>query len=191
MFSGIVQGQGRIVATEMRGVNLRVTVAIPRGWKFSVGESAAIDGICTTIVVAGRGTIQADYMPETLSMTTASDFAKGRSVNLERSTRTGDPIHGHFVQGHVDAVGIVENVKDNEFSIRVPGTVSRYVAHKGSIAVNGVSLTIARKKGNAFTVALIPHTRAVTNLSRLEVGARVNVETDILARYVANFNTKR
>jgi riboflavin synthase len=130
-------------------------------------------------------------MPETLGMTTASDFAKGRAVNLERSLRAGESIHGHFVQGHIDALGIVESVKDNEISIRVPATASRYIARKGSVAINGVSLTIAHKKGNVFSVALIPHTRTVTNLARLGSGMHVNVETDMLARYVADLHIKR
>ena len=172
---------------DMAGKCKRVQIEKPRGWKLDLGESISVDGICSTVASDGKHNFEVEYMPETLSKTTASSFAKNAELNLERSLVYGDRIHGHFVSGHVDTKVRILNIekkgRSSAIRFQLPRMLSRYVVARGSIAVNGVSLTIARKDRASFSVALIPHTLKVTNLGTLKVGDMVNIECDMMARY--------
>lgn len=166
---------------------MRVQIEKPRGWKVSDGQSIAVDGICSTVIESTGTTFSVQYMPETLSKTTANTFATGRHVNLERSLRLNQFVDGHLTQGHVDArVRIARVVQDGMhylMTVEIPKPLVRYVAPHGSIALNGVSLTVARARGARTTVALIPHTLEHTNLGEYRKGEYLNLEVDVLARY--------
>lgn len=178
----------------MRGRCLCVDVALPRDWKLAIGESVSVDGICSTIVAMNSRLFSVEYMPETLKKTTAAAFASKRVVNLERSLKWNERVHGHVVAGHVDAKGRVvsfDNVgRSKRLVVRVPLGLSRFIAARGSIAINGVSLTIVAAQKGRVEVALIPHTLAATNLANLKRGDEVNVECDLLARYALNARVK-
>lgn len=188
MFSGIVQATKKVVATEKRGICTAVTIAKPRGWRLTKGQSISIDGICSTVVGLSGKTFEVEYMPETLSKTTAGTWAKNTLLNLERSLTLRNYIDGHLVMGHVDArvrVKSFEKAKNSALlTIEIPTPLPKFLALHGSVTLNGASLTIARKHEKTISVALIPHTLAHTNLGTLQVGAFVNLEVDILARYV-------
>jgi riboflavin synthase alpha subunit len=187
MFSGIIQTTAPVIGATPANGCVRIRIKKPARWKIARGASVSVDGICSTVVRAAPRFFEVEYVPETLARTTAREFGKGRAVNLERSLRYGDPIEGHFVQGHVEGrgyiVSIFESGRSRELSIALPPSLMRSVIPKGSIAINGVSLTIARKRKTLVTVALIPYTSAHTNLGTLAVGDAVNVETDMLARH--------
>ena len=175
MFTGIVREVGRVVTfDDGRLVVDATTEAAP-------GDSVAVDGVCLTVVDGGR--LAFDLVPETLSRTTLGGLRPGDGVNIEPALRAGDPLGGHYVQGHVDGVGTIRSVGDPTW-FDAPSGLLRYVVEKGSIAVDGVSLTVAAVDGAGFAVALIPHTLAETTLGKLEPGDRVNLETDVLAKYV-------
>jgi riboflavin synthase len=188
MFSGIVQSKSKVLSTAKRDDIVVVSVHLPQGWKFGIGQSVAINGICSTVVAQKKDSFLVEYMPETLRLTTAASLKAGDEINLERSLRYADVVDGHFVQGHVDGLGIVKDVHQHagstEITFSIPQHLMRYVAQKGSIAINGVSLTVARASGARVTVALIPHTLQETNLGSIMKGAQVNIETDMLARYL-------
>jgi len=193
MFTGIIEKKGRIIAvSEHRGS--RIVRIGNEGWRLMQGASIAVDGICSTVRGKRRGYFEVEYMPETLMKTTAADFVKGQMVNLERSLRIGGTIDGHFVQGHVDAVGIVRSVRNRgaskEITVRIPRALLRFIATHGSITIQGVSLTIARLRGADCTVALVSYSLTHTNLGELKEGDRVNIETDLLARYLARLVKK-
>ena len=188
MFSGIVAAVGRIVSSTPNGDGARVRIeagALSLD-DVKVGDSIAVQGVCLTVVALASGAFDADVSKATLDVT--HGLGAGRDVNLEKSLRMGDRLDGHMVSGHVDGVGRVAEVQDLGGSARVvieaPATLARYIAAKGSIAVDGVSLTVNAVEGAAFEVNLIPHTRAVTTFRQLGPGTRVNVEVDMLARYV-------
>lgn len=187
MFSGIVEAQAKIARVDMEGKCKRVQIKKPRGWKLELGESVSVDGICSTVASIGRDYFEVEYMPETLKKTTARLFAKGCAVNLERSLAYGDRIHGHFVAGHVDATAKILEIEKSGRSHRIvcslPRALSKLIVARGSIAMNGVSLTVAEKATRSFTAALIPHTLKATNLGVLRKGDVVNIECDVLARY--------
>lgn len=189
MFTGIIQSTASILEADSRNGCLYVRLTRPKGWKLRHGQSITVDGICTTVVKHQTRTFDVVYMPETLAKTTAKFFTKKHVVNLEHSLKFGDLIDGHLVQGHVDAVGVVTNVATAGGSrmlfVRLPQEFMKYVARKGSIAVNGVSLTVAQRRGDTFSVALIPYTLKHTNLGNLQKGSRVNVEVDVFSRYIA------
>ena len=188
MFTGIIQSKSKVVSTQKKGSVIQVRLEKPRDWKLVLGQSISIDGICSTVTVLSKEYFEVDYMPETLSKTTAGSFAKGSIVNLERSLTLNDYIDGHIVQGHVDArariAEVVEEGNTRRITIEIPKLLLRFVAALGSIAINGVSLTVARLAGSRATVALIPHTLAVTNLGSLKKGDVVNIEADLMARYI-------
>jgi riboflavin synthase len=182
MFTGLVREVGRVV--ELDGGRLVVEVSQDA----ALGDSVAIDGVCLTVVSAGGGTLAFDVVPETLARTALGALEPGAGVNVEPSLRAGDPLGGHYVQGHVDGVGTVRSVEPEGDGRRVwfdaPPDALRYVVEKGSIAVQGTSLTVADLDDGGFAVALIPHTLEATTLGGLEPGDRVNLEADVLAKYV-------
>jgi riboflavin synthase len=179
MFTGIVQAIGRIEKLHPHVVAAgRLPLAGVR-----VGDSICVQGCCLTVVKKAKGRLWFDVSKETLRVTTGLD--RPGPANLEKSLGLGDPLGGHLVTGHVDGVGVVLKHSNGFLQVRVPKELSRYVARKGSICVDGVSLTVNRVKGRVFEVNLIPHTLKVTTLGRLAAGARVNLEVDLVARYVA------
>ena len=185
MFTGIVREIGTVAAFD--GARLVVT-APETAEGTAVGDSVAVSGACLTVVDAADGRLAFDVVPETLARTVLGSLEQGGSVNLEPSLRIGDQLGGHVVQGHVDAVGRVRSVEPEGDGRRVwvdaPETVVGYCIEKGSIAVDGVSLTVAAFDDEGFEVALIPHTLAVTTLGRLEPGDGVNLEADVLGKVV-------
>jgi riboflavin synthase len=188
MFSGIVKAVGRIAAAKPSGdgVRLRIDVRDFAMDEVELGDSIAIQGVCHTVVDRDLRGFEVDTSRATLDVT--AGLEEGRDVNLEKSLRLSDRIDGHLVSGHVDGVGTVAAFDDLGGSwrlrIEAPAELARYLARKGSIAVDGVSLTVNAVDGNHFEVNIIPHTRAVTTLRHLAPGARVNLEVDMLARYV-------
>jgi riboflavin synthase len=185
MFTGIVRELGTVDAFD----GGRLVVAAERTSRAAaVGDSVAVAGVCLTVVEASPGQLAFDVVPETLARTALGRLEPGSEVNLEPSLRVGDQLGGHVVQGHVDAVGRVRSVAPEGASRRVwidaPDTVVRLCIDKGSIAVEGVSLTVAAFDDEGFEVALIPHTLAVTTLGRLEPGDEVNLEADVLGKVV-------
>ena len=187
MFAGIVCAVGRIARAVPAGDGLRLTVEAP-GFGLEdvrIGDSIAIQGACHTVVAKSAGAFDVDTSRATLDVT--AGLEAGRAVNLEKSLRLGDRVDGHLVSGHVDGVGEVVEVAElggsARVAIRAPAALARYVARKGSIAVDGVSLTVNAVEGERFEVNVIPHTRAVTTLGGLAPGARVNLEIDMIARY--------
>jgi riboflavin synthase len=190
MFTGIVQDLGRIVSRESRGVDARLTIGTERLKlaNVAIGDSICVQGVCLTVTSLTGSAFTADVSHETLSLTTLGELQVNSQVNLEPSLRAGDPLGGHLVSGHVDGVARVTALAKDGDSLRmtfaVPKDLARYIARKGSVAVDGVSLTVNEVAGTTFGVNLIPHTQAVTTLGRLQVGARVNLEVDPIARYV-------
>jgi len=188
MFTGIVEAQGAVSNCTSTGKDVRVSVSA-RALDLSdvrVGDSIAVSGCCLTVVSLGPESFDVDVSQETLSCT--AGFAAGDAVNLEKSLRLSDRLSGHLVSGHVDGVGeVVQMVRLGEswlLEVRMPPPLAKYLARKGAITVNGVSLTVNRVEDDRFAVNLIPHTVAVTNLQSLVSGSRVNLEVDLLARYV-------
>ncbi|WP_270887883.1 riboflavin synthase [Pedococcus sp. 5OH_020] len=189
MFTGIVEELGTVVALEHGRDSARLTVAGPLVTQDAVhGASIAVNGICLTVVEHSSGRFTVDVMAETLSRTSLGSLAAGDPVNLERAMSTGSRFGGHVVQGHVDATAtITERVPGDRWEVvrfSLPPTVARYVVEKGSITVDGVSLTVATLGTDSFTVSLIPTTLALTTLGHKVVGDPVNLEVDVLAKYV-------
>ncbi|MBL8517989.1 MAG: riboflavin synthase [Betaproteobacteria bacterium] len=188
MFTGIIEATGVIEAAEQRAENLRLSITsrIFAMNDVKLGDSIAVNGVCLTVVGLNGSGFSADVSPETLNCTTGLKL--GASVNLEKALRFGDRVGGHLVSGHVDGVGRVTALDNLGAHWRVafsaPRELARYIARKGSIAVNGVSLTVNHVDNERFEVNLIPHTWSVTTLELLQVGSEVNLEIDTLARYV-------
>jgi riboflavin synthase len=190
MFTGIVLDVGRVVSRETRGGDDRLLIAFdrldPSG--INVGDSICVQGCCLTAVELRDRTFAADVSRETLSLTTLGDLVPGSAVNLEPSLKAGDALGGHLVSGHVDGVAEITamsgDARSTRIEVTVPPALSRYIARKGSVAIDGVSLTVNEVQGATFGINLIPHTQAVTTLGALRVGTRVNVEVDQIARYV-------
>jgi len=195
MFTGIVAAVGTVTAAVPAAGGLRLVVdAAGLGLKdVAVGDSIAVDGICLTVAARSARNFEADVSRETLACT--AGFARGGRVNLEKALRATDRLGGHLVSGHVDGVGIVTRMQragaNRVVAFRAPAQFAKYIARKGSVTLNGVSLTVNAVNGVKFTVNLIPHTLAETNLGELGVGRRVNIEVDILARYVERLHEKR
>ena len=190
MFTGIITGVGRIAAREPRGGDLRLTVAtgnLPFETP-QLGESIAVNGVCLTVVAFDAASFQADVSTETLALTTLGRLADEAPVNLERALRASDRLGGHLVSGHVDGLAVAESFAEDARAVRwrfaAPSALLRYIAHKGSVCVDGVSLTVNAVDDTGFEVALIPHTVAHTAFHALQVGDAVNIEIDLLARYV-------
>lgn len=192
MFTGIVTDVGRVRA--VRDTNRDRRFEVETRFDLSsleIGASISHAGCCLTVVEKGEGWFAVEVSGETLSMTTLSDWHEGRTVNLERAARVGDELGGHIVSGHVDGVGEVISIDieggSHRVKVRAPRPLHRYIAPKGSIAIEGVSLTVNEVEDDVFGVNLIPHTWDVTTLGTLTVGSRVNLEIDMLARYLARW----
>jgi len=189
MFTGLVEELGKVrnVVRGPHSIRLTVTASKVLG-DVKPGDSIAVDGACLTVVEFGERNFTADIMPETFDRTTLSERKPGDAVNLERTLRVGDRLGGHIVAGHVDGVGKIESVtrRDNAIIMRISNAkhLSPYFIPQGSVALDGVSLTIVDCGDDWFSVSLIPHTRAVTVLSEKKAGDRVNIETDVLGKYV-------
>ena len=190
MFTGIIKAKGTIRAMQARGGDVRMTVTSPdMPWgDYEVGESIAVNGVCLTAVALHADGFDTDVSNETLSVTALADIGEGSTVNLEPAMSVGDRLGGHIVSGHVDCVGNVVSVHDDARSIRlaieIPRDYSRYVARKGSICVDGVSLTINEVSGSTVELNIIPHTAEVTTIGDYRPGTKVNIEVDLLARYL-------
>jgi riboflavin synthase len=195
VFTGIVEGMGHVAALESREGDLRLTVAAD-GLDLSatrIGHSIAVNGACLTVVALPAGAFAADVSRETLSATTLGGLAPGTRVNLERAIVLGAPLGGHLVTGHVDGVGRLEDATEDARSVcmrfSLPVELARYVARKGSICVDGVSLTVNAVAGSRFEVNIVPHTLAATTLGERRPGDAVNIEVDLLARYLERLST--
>jgi riboflavin synthase len=188
VFTGLIQDRGRIAGTVRSGDGVALTVQTALASQLAEGDSVAVNGVCLTATAVGPDSFGAEVMNETLSHSSLADALDGVEVNLELPLRASDRLGGHVVQGHVDGVGTVTGVSPDGFAERVeieaPEEVLRYVVLKGSIAVDGVSLTVADLDDASFTVSLIPETLERTNLRRVSAGTRVNLEVDVLAKYV-------
>jgi riboflavin synthase len=182
VFTGLVREVGTVVSFEDGRLRVESSIAA------AIGDSVAIDGVCLTVVDGDRKTLAFDAVPETLARTTLGRLSPGAPVNLEPAVKAGEALGGHYVQGHVDGVGHIRSLEaegdGKRLWVDAPPEVLRYCVEKGSIAVDGVSLTVAGLDDGGFAVALVPHTLAVTTLGRAAPGDAVNLETDVLAKYV-------
>ena len=195
MFTGIVQAKGRIAGIERNGFGARLSVD-GRGWpdpgvyRPAAGDSICVSGVCLTVVDLSGGVLSFDVIAETLAMTNLGDLKQGDAVNLEPPVTANQPLGGHFMQGHVDGVGEVTGVQAGEDEHRVtvkpPADLMAYIIPKGSVAIDGVSLTLAAVAEDSFAVALIPTTLELTTLGETKVGRRVNLEADIISKTVVH-----
>jgi riboflavin synthase len=190
MFTGIVEERGRVASA---GTRLEIEAAVARD--ASLGDSLSVNGVCLTVAAQEDGRLAFDLADETLKRSTLGDLAAGDPVNLERPVTLLTRLGGHFVQGHVDGVGTVEKKEPAEGGetlwVSIPEGLRPYIVEKGSIAVDGVSLTVASLDEESFTVALIPHTLAATTLGAVEAGDRINLEVDVMAKYVESLLGRR
>ncbi len=189
MFTGLVQSLATVQEITPEGPGVRLTIAEPAiAVAATLGDSIAVNGCCLTVVANNQETVTFEAGPETLLRTTLGKLAVGDQVNLETSLCMGDTLGGHLVSGHIDGVGSVDQRQDDAewstFWIRVPAELTRQMASKGSVAIDGVSLTLVDVEAERFSVALIPHTLQVTTLGSRKAGDPVNLETDLLAKYV-------
>jgi riboflavin synthase len=189
VFTGLVEGLADVVAVVPEPPGVRLVIRLPTLSRASgIGDSVALNGCCLTAIAADGRELAFQAGEETLSRTNLGELRKGDVVNFERSLRVGDELGGHLVTGHIDAVGTIDGrVDDAEWCtmwFRVPSALTAQMASKGSIAVDGVSLTLVDVEADRFSVALIPHTLTITTLGRRRIGDRVNLETDVLAKYV-------
>lgn len=189
MFTGIVEARGRVAHLEMRPEAIRLRIDAPDVMEgVHAGDSIAVNGVCLTVVDPTPGGFGADVMQETMRRSSLGDLQPGGAVNLERAVRAMDRLGGHIVQGHVDCTGTVASIDSRDdwtlVRIDVPEVMTRYMVEKGSICVDGVSLTIVSVDGQGFTVSLIPTTLTETTLGTRCVGDRVNIEVDVVAKYV-------
>jgi riboflavin synthase len=185
MFTGLVAGRGTVVGVEPSDAGARIEIDTALAAELAPGDSIAINGACLTAREISGSRFQADVVWETLRRTTLGELAAGSPVNLELALRASDRLGGHFVLGHVDGVGEVRAVHESgEIEVALDEELARYVVEKGSIALDGVSLTVAALDGSTVTIALIPETREATTLGALAPGSRLNVEVDILAKHL-------
>lgn len=190
MFTGIVKAKGEISVAARRGGDLRLTVTAPGlPWdEYELGDSISVNGVCLTAVGLHADGFDTDVSVETLDVTTLKQAKQGDAVNLEPALRVGDALGGHLVSGHVDGIGVLISREEDARSIRmafeVPADLARYIAKKGSVCVDGVSLTINEVSGNTFSLNIIPHTAEVTTMGGYVVGQAVNIEVDLIARYL-------
>jgi riboflavin synthase len=189
MFTGLIETVGEVAEAKATSAGVRIRVRTALAGELTPGDSLAVNGVCLTVTLAENGELHADVGPETARVSTLGALSRGQPVNLERSLRADARFGGHFVQGHVDGTGIVEEVRHDGdahwLTIAFPATLAAYLVRKGSIAVDGVSLTIAGLGDSRFDVMIIPFTWEHTNLRALKGGDRVNLECDMIGKYVA------
>lgn len=189
MFTGLIEDTGRVASFRRQGEAgvLVVETALPTA-DIAVGDSVAVNGACLTVTARGTGTLTFDVSPESLSRTTAGKLSTGSRVNLERALRMGDRLGGHIVSGHVDCEGHLSRSEsrsgNHQLQFTLPAEHARYLVEKGSVTIDGISLTVNAVSQDGFSVNIIPHTYAVTTLGELRVGNKVNIETDIIGKYV-------
>jgi riboflavin synthase len=195
MFTGLVQDLGTVESLSRDGDGARLRVAAPLTSSLAEGDSVLVNGVCLTATAVGDGAFEADLSPETLERSALATLEDGEHVNLELALRVGDRLGGHIVQGHVDAVGELSLVKPRgaarDARVEAPPQVLRYVVEKGSIAVDGVSLTVTDVDESGFGVSLIPETLERTTLGAASAGRRVNLEVDVLAKYIERLADER
>jgi riboflavin synthase len=189
VFTGIIEEVGQVVELDVTDAGARLAVRSPLLAPLAqLGDSISISGACLTVVSVDDDILRFDAVPETLSRTSLGRLSRGSLVNLEDALRAGEPFGGHMVQGHVDGVGEITAIDGegdgHRIAVRVPSELLRYVAEKGSITLAGISLTVAALRGDVVEIALIPHTWISTTVSDLEVGDQVNLEVDVIAKYV-------
>lgn len=188
MFSGIVETTSSVQEIETRRGQRILAIARPRGWRLRKGESVSVEGVCSTVQKINGRAFRVTYMPETLKRSTLGDLRRGDFVNLERSLTLSSLIGGHLVQGHVDARGTIRSIKPagdaRIYEFEIDPRLARYVVEKGSIAVDGISLTVVDSRRGRFTVSLLAYTLEHTTLGGKRVGDTVNLEVDILAKYL-------
>ena len=197
MFTGIIQAVGKVEALTPQGGDLRISIdtgSLPME-SVKLGDSISVSGCCLTVIAKRDQAFDADASKETLSLTTLGGLKSGSPVNLETALTLGTPLGGHLVSGHVDGLGLVksrrEEARSVRFDIELPQDLKRYVVHKGSICVDGVSLTVNALRDNVFDVNIIPHTMSHTIFGQYRVGSRVNLEVDVVARYVERMMGER
>lgn len=195
MFTGLIEEVGTIRTMTQAGLAMQLTIACDKVLQgTALGDSIAVNGICLTVTHLGSDHFTADVMPETIKRTNLSRLTHGASVNLERAIAAGQRMGGHFVQGHVDGIGKLTERRPYEnailFRFQVPADLAQYMIEKGSIAVNGISLTIVETGADFFTVSVIPHTLAQTQLQKAVTGDWVNIECDMIGKYIAKFINK-
>jgi len=194
MFTGLVEGKGMVVGIERKdqGANLQIKPLFSLN-NLKIGESIAIDGACLTVTKLHKETFEVELSPETLLRTTFRYFQVGTEVNLEQALQLGDRLGGHLVTGHIDTVGTIKDKKTKGehtvFTFSIPDPWMRYIVEKGSVAIDGVSLTVNRCLSDGFEVNIIPHTARITTLGKKEIGDKVNIETDLIGKYVFKFLT--
>lgn len=192
MFTGIVEGLGKIVKFDKNTKNrsaAKMKISLGKLAKgLRIGDSVAINGVCLTAVNVIRNIAEFEMVGETIKRTNLGSLELGDKVNIERSLKVGDRLEGHFVLGHVDGVGIITKLEKQSNQIKIwmelPKELSRYVTQKGSITIDGISLTVVDKLKNTFSVSIIPHTMKITNLALKKIGDKVNIETDVLGKYI-------
>jgi riboflavin synthase len=189
MFTGIIEALGSVVAVSKEGFNLRITLSASFAGELKVDQSVAHNGICLTVVAINGSYYEVVAVDETVKRTNISDWRTGTKVNLERCMKIGDRLDGHIVQGHVDATAVVSRVEEKmgswEFAFRYEKAPGHITVEKGSICINGVSLTVVDSYDDSFSVAIIPYTFEHTNFHSLNVGDKVNLEFDVIGKYVA------
>lgn len=189
MFTGLVETLGEVASREERGGGLFLMLRVPQGYDAAIGDSISVNGCCLTVTDVSPKGLSFDVVPESVRRTALGDLANGDVVNLERSLRLDSRLGGHLVQGHIDGVGrVIEVVAEGagkRIAFEVPQVVARFVAEKGSIAIDGMSLTVAACAKTRCEVALIPHTLESTVAGRYVPGTKVNIEADVMARYAA------
>jgi len=188
MFTGLIEATGRLAERQTIAGGVRLRIESPLAAELSAGDSVAVNGVCLTAIAGDRDAIHADLGPETMRVTTLGTLAIGAAVNLERPLRADSRFGGHFVQGHVDAIGHIEDLRgDADFhwlTIGFPSHLAPFLVQKGSIAVDGISLTVAGLGVDRFDVQVVPYTMTHTNLARAELHDRVNLEVDMVGKYV-------
>lgn len=188
VFSGIIETTGSVTGIGQAEGQRIVTLRKPAGWKLKDGESVSVEGVCSTVQSSNSSAFRVVYMPETLRRSTLGNLQAGSAVNLERSLRLNSLIGGHLVQGHVDCTGVIRSVKPEGeariYEFEIPGRFMRYVVEKGSIAIDGVSLTVVQARRSRFTVSLLAYTLSRTTLGGKKPGDRVNIEVDMVAKYL-------
>jgi riboflavin synthase len=194
MFTGLVADKGTVTAVDATADGVRLAVRTALAPEIGEGDSVAVNGVCLTATAIADGRFTADVMRETLRRSSLAEVAEGAEVNLELPLRASDRLGGHVVQGHVDGLGTIRDIREDGFArvveIAAPAETLRYVVEKGSIAVDGISLTVASVTADTFTVALIPETLERTNLGAASPGQPVNLEVDVLAKYVEKLVTR-